>query len=104
MIRQPLRSIRTDILYPSTALFRSAGARGRRGLAAQRGLAQRVQAFDDRVEDLVELAGGGGVDHLGLRQVEAQRLREGLGRQRGAELRVAVQALDRKSTRLNSSH
>src|SRR3546814_11591696 len=98
MIRRPPRSTRTDTLFPYTTLFRSlamllplhdrleAGADGQGRLAGTGSTAQRQDA-DLRVEQEIErdpLLGGSAVDAKGIA--------------------VAAHELDRKSTRLNSSH
>src|SRR3712207_8116572 len=77
MIRRPPRST----LFPYTTLFRSAGARRRRGAA---------DVDDDRRRSVLAAGAGEGA---GLHR---QRLGRVVGR--GADPR------DRKSTRLNSSH
>src|SRR3546814_19116023 len=78
MIRLPPRSTRTDTLFPYTTLFRS-----RMGRAVAPRLAQRF------ARAILELGGNNGV-------IVAP----------SADLDLALRgvALDRKSTRLNSSH
>src|SRR3546814_12045048 len=91
MIRRPPRSTRTDTLFPYTTLFRSADVEG----ALRKALSELVEAGagrhrgGDRDDRFVVLGLGdeaGGEDVL-----IARRLGRALG-------------LDRKSTRLNSSH
>src|SRR3546814_1924679 len=100
MIRLPPGSTRTDTLFPYTTLFRSLAGAGRiiaidtRAAPLERarafGATDVVQAAidDPRHEALVDriraMTGGRGVDHA----FEA----------------TGIAALDRKSTRLNSSH
>ena len=67
-------------------------ALGGRRLGAQRGHAQRMQAFGDRFEHLGHASATGGADHFVRGEPVPQRLREGLGRQRRAHLRMAGQA------------
>src|SRR3546814_13813066 len=97
MIRRPPRSTRTDTLFPYTALFRS---RRRPCLAEHRHaeVAQplRGAALDDAFEHVDDLIGGQRVHELFARGSEA--------RHRPAVPVGLVAALDRKSTRLNSSH
>src|SRR5258707_2962995 len=83
MIRRPPRST----LFPYTTLFRSNGH----------------DRDDPRV---VAVAGDGGVGQLGetRRQVDPRGDRDEDGRDRGGRVERAVDRLDRKSTRLNSSH
>src|SRR3546814_20493171 len=92
MIRRPPRSTRTDTLFPYTTLFRSTTSRGR---VTEHLSKTRVRdARDAGVMDLrnakVLLTGATG----GIGQALAVALAA-----RGAEM-----VLDRKSTRLNSSH
>src|SRR3712207_7703052 len=84
MIRRPPRST----LFPYTTLFRSSGTLARGALPARRAPARAARP----VPGLLRL--------LGL------ALRPAAGRIRGGELarRPDVHPLDRKSTRLNSSH
>src|SRR3546814_11469215 len=86
MIRRPPRSTRSDPLFPYTPLFRSEPLLGVDLVGAE-------QLADGVVEDL----GGGAGERLqacvhAAAQVVGERLAEALG------------PLDRKSTRLNSSH
>src|SRR3712207_7225930 len=84
MIRRPPRST----LFPYTTLFRSrnGGRRGARRDALLRGAARRRRRGRVRVQGVRRVAGRGDVLHL---------------RDHGA---AQGGALDRKSTRLNSSH
>src|SRR3546814_16038531 len=101
IIRRPPRSTRTDTLFPSTTLFRSAilvrrGCSDREGLTAHRG---------DDVRRGVEQR----VQPQRLQGVDAQRPVDPLGsdpRDAGQLLQrdLLDVRLDRKSTRLNSSH
>src|SRR3712207_7728017 len=80
MIRRPPRST----LFPDTTLFRSAGhGRGSLVQRAEHGVALVLQRHGE-VSDVVERTG----DHAGAE----------------AEQDVPEQPVDRKSTRLNSSH
>src|SRR3712207_7371400 len=76
MIRRPPRST----LFPYTTLFRSGGQARRQ--RTRRGVKDRVKAIADRLED------GALVRHDGLAH----------------DAVMSGQRLDRKSTRLNSSH
>src|SRR3546814_13987837 len=96
MIRRPPRSTRTDTLFPYTTLFRSDG--GLDPLAAT----NLVAYLDDQV------AATGAVPDD--RTIVVERFRDEIGDWRvcvlspfGAQVH-APWAIDRKSTRLNSSH
>src|SRR3546814_7957890 len=100
MIRRPPRSTRTDTLFPYTTLFRSvAGAVQNPGDAVDAVADQALaQGFDDR-------------DTAGDRRLEGERRLVllgpcgELGAMHGQHRLVGGHhALDRKSTRLNSSH
>src|SRR3546814_13622958 len=99
MIRRPPRSTRTDTLFPYTTLFRSAGD----GLCH---LDYRVIGITDGVERWVSTHGrtifehGQPVGFIGVALDITERKRaESLLRESERRWR-----LDRKSTRLNSSH
>src|SRR3546814_5963525 len=112
MIRRPPRSTRTDTLFPYTRLFRS-GAEGltrarhgdggrRRPLAIVGAAERRAPEGDDGVADeLVDRPAM--VEHDVGQAVEifVEQPCDRFRRHRMAEL---GEALDRKSTRLNSSH
>src|SRR3546814_964851 len=105
MIRRPPRSTPTDTLFPYTTRFRSARGRitgeqqridphgvqhrGQRGAEKGRG----IEFADDMVA---------GLRHE-LRRKSAERRSGVKGLQRG-HFTIEEAALDRKSTRLNSSH
>src|SRR3546814_4653888 len=116
MIRRPPRSTRTDTLFPYTTLFRSAGARARRGVrvAASDGGAVRSRprrAAGSRPDGpgrtgraAERAADGPAVDFAkgsGLLSGDGHELSAGRGRLREP---ADGRAADRKSTRLNSSH
>src|SRR3546814_13806828 len=91
MIRRPPRATRTDTLFPYTTLCRSlltAEGQPRKTLATKACL-----AFDAGAGDVLKLE----ADRLAAVE-EARRA------QATAERTVALVTLDRKSTRLNSSH
>src|SRR3712207_8434584 len=94
MIRRPPRST----LFPYTTLFRSAGVAAGDGVAFDGGFgAERVEVDAHDAEDRVDRAdafAAGGEGGLG-----AQRDGRDVGRELGPD-----GDLDRKSTRLNSSH
>src|SRR3546814_8853122 len=108
MIRRPPRSTRTDTLFPYTTLFRS-------GLVE----ASRPRDIGKAHDEAVAPRSGHGVDvgidrHIGPVML-AQQFGNGVAdateaHDHGAAfrrlfgLRVAAAHLDRKSTRLNSSH
>src|SRR3546814_8076776 len=117
MIRRPPRSTRTDTLCPYTTLFRSSvDRREDRGVAADGDRALRVAGMlgEHRRDGLAELAAEAtreahalAVD-VGAGLLE-QRERFGILAELDADLgqhrlRVALDQVDRKSTRLNSSH
>src|SRR3546814_20255690 len=102
MIRRPPRSTRTDTLFPYTTLFRSKRLRGFLGVLViaygdrtlpgdkSRHAAPRFDFLVGFVENIAELA------DPKFRGVRAA-LRRGDGK-------AEAEALDRKSTRLNSGH
>src|SRR3712207_8320093 len=93
MIRRPPRST----LFPYTTLFRSRPAL--LGCDAQAAVAQLPACFEDRIGD----RGDVGINALEVAQdVEMQCAR--LDGSRLAFAQTTEMALDRKSTRLNSSH
>src|SRR3546814_15331774 len=97
MIRRPPRSTRTDTRFPYTTLFRS------RRLADQ--LHQILVAADDR--DVPAVAHRGlGIACDQVVGLEALHLdaRQRKGARRVADQRELRAQIDRKSTRLNSSH
>src|SRR3546814_4443616 len=107
MIRRPPRSTRTDTLFPYTTLCRSGN------VILQRRF-DDVGGTDGDDGGLLHLAGllprldrGGEAGIQLLRQQRSERvgIALGVGLDDHAEGELgAVQALDRKSTRLNSSH
>src|SRR3546814_5441968 len=106
MIRPPPRSTRTDTRFPYTTLFRSTVLRHPqrmgKGAALRSGFAQ-ARRFD--MQGVVTMDGDG--QHGGA---DIPRLIDAANRNPrcvivGARLRKrATQPVDRKSTRLNSSH
>src|SRR3546814_15232056 len=97
MLRRPPRATRTDTLFPYTTLFRSL----RDDLLDLPDVDQGVAL----VVGQQLLAGAGLVDHVdGL--VRQQAVADVLDRQvdGGLQRVVGVEHVDRKSTRLNSSH
>src|SRR3546814_9734415 len=108
MIRLPPTSTRTVNLFPYTTLFRS--------LADREGGVRRGRRQDgvDLGESLLEVAGDQGADALRLQIIGVVIAGgEDVGADQDAALhlraealgaRVLVHLLDRKSTRLNSSH
>src|SRR3546814_10510498 len=111
MIRRPPRSTRTDTLFPYTTLFRSYGGRNREIDVAFDLV--RLQAFSI---SLAEARGALAASDVGLNlsgPVEAgklERLRYAGELGSAAAVRDLVigvrngRTIDRKSTRLNSSH
>src|SRR3546814_15328785 len=99
MIRRPPRSTRTDTLFPYTTLFRSVEI----GLhPRQRGDEARIAGAeaDAPAGHRVGLAERGELDGdlLGARHLQDRRWRRSL------EVDLGIGEVDRKSTRLNSSH
>src|SRR3546814_1763103 len=104
MLRRPPRSTRTDTLFPYTTLFRSRPIR----------TPARVDRFDKprafawscgipylfTLEERYELAGDDG----GTRLTHSCTLRGALSLPFAAMMLRRLRSLDRKSTRLNSSH
>src|SRR3546814_2939440 len=107
MLRRPPRSTRTDTLFPYTTLFRSHRTAGTFAHAAMHTpveVSDRAVAYADAIEaDCLVAIGGGSTTGLG----KAIALRTDLPQivipttYAGSE---ATPILDRKSTRLNSSH
>src|SRR3546814_5348906 len=115
MIRRPPRSTRTDTLFPYTTLFRSGDQRLAR-LAAEGLLGREEGEFGELLGDGAA-ALGAARGHVGPQsprdaaRVDAPMAVEAsvLDREEGAgdmlrQLRHLDRRLDRKSTRLNSSH
>src|SRR3546814_12630745 len=110
MIRRPPRSTRTDTLFPYTTLFRSEGGAHDLGRVDDAGLHQIAVLALGGVEAPVGLLA---LQHLAddhrtigtgvLGDLPGRRL-DGLADDLDADALVVVAGLDRKSTRLNSSH
>src|SRR3546814_9121320 len=114
MIRRPPRSTRTDTLFPYTTLFRSLTT-ALSYLGTALGLTRLDHVFYDNVltassysvddTDIVIIAiDDGSIDQLGYwpwRRSTHARLLDALGQAHVVGLDIV---LDRKSTRLNSSH
>src|SRR3546814_15021366 len=101
MIRRPPRSTRTDTLFPYTTLFRSQREVLERPGDAEAGPAPRRQIGDVLTVEGQATRGrplGTGDD------VEQRGLARAVGSDDGADLTARHVELDRKSTRLNSSH
>src|SRR3546814_19588509 len=97
MMRRPPRSPRTDTLFPYTSLFRAGAATVREAaIAERRGDAAALQHH--RADKVVDFCGG----HAGLD--EGNERVEDFGRQPPRLAHPGKARLDRKSTRLNSSH
>src|SRR3546814_11168327 len=97
MIRRPPRSTRTDTLFPYTTLFRS----------AEGDWDSRKQEFQDRVlESLFRFAPNLRHHILGCHTITPLDLERTYGITGGNIFHVAmtIEHIDRKSTRLNSSH
>src|SRR3546814_13756695 len=95
MIRLPPRSTRTDTRFPYTTLFRSARRRSANADAGSRPVCSAI------AQPRLVLAEVGRAADLLLQLQDAVDQR--FGRRRAAGY-VDVDRLDRKSTRLNSSH
>src|SRR3546814_6486505 len=105
MIRRPPRSTRTDTLFPYTTLFRSGV--GVAGLDVGAGVEVELQEFLAAAAQQRQQAVRGDLrQRLGVVEVVAV-LGAGVFLARGharADHAAGRQPLDRKSTRLNSSH
>src|SRR3546814_11769087 len=110
MIRRPPRSTPTDTLFPSTTLFRSAAGGDAEGVEA--GADEEVRQLRRLAEDEVavrreafravdELLDAGGLQRRHSAERQLHELLEVI--EVGIQQAV-VEARDRKSTRLNSSH
>src|SRR3546814_19800722 len=97
MIRRPPRSTRTDTLFPYTTLFRS-----RRDAPAVAGIAQ----FAGQVEAVGDVETERAIGRIAFEMQPRGRdiARRRIGERRRARRRHREIAVDRKSTRLNSSH
>src|SRR3546814_12551277 len=102
MVRRPPCATRTDTLFPDTTLFRSGvdGAQATNGLEFMAMRAWQAGYFPDHVErptinEFLEAIDGELRGNARYSQAQDKTLRDAAD-----ELR----ALDRKSTRLNSSH
>src|SRR3546814_5371570 len=108
MIRRPPRSTRTDTLFPYTTLFRSEESDLAGQRAARKIFAERMREVLARIAD-AELGrarnGADGILGLDIEPVGGERQAgdQPLRRDHGAD-GPGRRALDRKSTRLNSSH
>src|SRR3546814_1052982 len=111
MIRRPPRSTRTDTLFPYTTLFRSAAvleqARQRGAQGAER--ARQRDRGEERRARRADVGVLGDEQVLGLQHVRTAQKHFGryVAGQRVARRRLLAEGvgqLDRKSTRLNSSH
>src|SRR3546814_17530655 len=101
MIRRPPRSTRTDTLFPYTTLFRS-----RDQLHQSRIANARLGAGIDDDVDAAAVDAGVGEDQAAGAVARGDDDRVAIADQppRVATARQYVDLLDRKSTRLNSSH
>src|SRR3546814_5174606 len=115
MIRRPPRSTRTDTLFPYTTLFRSEDRNAIEGEAVSIQLAatDADDAADALAFTLVSGPAGAMVSAGGLLQWTAAgvgdrtftvRVTDPDGAFSERNFKIAVQAVARKSTRLNSSH
>src|SRR3546814_7616142 len=121
MIRRPPRSTRTDTLFPYTTLFRSpesAVLSVKRGGSAPQNENEHEPENESetndrspRRADLSRHPGGSGGERAGRCRARADRrapVRQPAARQRrrrdGGAVLPALLGVDRKSTRLNSSH
>src|SRR3546814_17141937 len=94
MIRPPPRSTRTDTLFPYTTLFRSMRAStARSGKRSQSSFEPDQQGDTGNAERLVGISRLAPNDEVAIRQERGR-----------CPARYIVAHLDRKSTRLNSSH
>src|SRR3546814_1414922 len=104
MIRRPPRSTRTDTLFPYTTLFRSPGRfHALRVIGAHLG-AGILQRLDDRDRGRVAHVVGVGLEGQAEQRDGAAADRSLDRRQNLAAHRALALLVDRKSTRLNSSH
>src|SRR3546814_5753302 len=102
MIRRPPRSTRTDTLFPYTTLFRAAC---RVGAHCARAVGKAVDAARRRLLVIVHRPEPEPALRVDDRIVEAVVGLVGFGIEPGREgRRRGIEPVDRKSTRLNSSH
>src|SRR3546814_17641466 len=101
MIRRPPRSTRTDTLFPYTTLCRSENQ------AARRLTKDEAEVLRNQLDDILANADDGVLTGQKYQAVRtALRKAEGNDKLGMAvrELRQTLDDIDRKSTRLNSSH
>src|SRR3546814_15293316 len=108
MIRRPPRSTRTDTLFPYTTLFRSERQVVALGVAVIE-LARPADALLGILDHLAPLgdpADGArdGEEHGEHRGRDAHRLQDDAGIEVDVGEQLLLDEIDRKSTRLNSSH
>src|SRR3546814_11839616 len=98
MIRRPPRSTRTDTLFPYTTLFRSAtGPPRRRSFAPFVDESLQDGVFTEREPLAYTL-------HSRHRRFRAYGFADGICRDEPRDRAPTTDIVDRKSTRLNSSH
>src|SRR3546814_10901483 len=99
MIRRPPRSTRTDTLFPYTTLFRSGG------ISSESPRSARVSMGVPGLKVIVRFLAlnMSAAPLLAAQSLLEQRNDQGDGDQHGGD-QIQILGLDRKSTRLNSSH
>src|SRR3546814_8929412 len=111
MIRRPPRSTRTDTLFPYTTLFRShephegvQAEREQREAGEHKNRETPHNAIDGHLDQTVDDAKG----HIGPGNLRVEPAAHAADRERDRDgvkdRRLFLQLVDRKSTRLNSSH
>src|SRR3546814_9745927 len=107
MIRRPPRSTRTDTLFPYTTLFRSREIGARRAVVGHEHRIADEDNVADRIGDACRRMARD-VEHgdreVADRKTFAIRPEPAEVRTVAAKLGAGVENVDRKSTRLNSSH
>src|SRR3546814_18946174 len=100
MIRRPPRSTRTDTLFPYTTLFRSLGRYEKKifGQCPRPGFHQPTCSGDQPAAKTFEWLVGEPMRHISWQERTSMLFPTRM------DGRFGAQAIDRKSTRLNSSH
>src|SRR3546814_8069116 len=105
MIRRPPRSTRTDTLFPYTTLFRSRRPCQRHDRRTPLILHSRTKPMKlDNTVSAVITGGASGLGEATARALAAQGVKVALFDLNEEKGEAIARELDRKSTRLNSSH
>src|SRR3546814_5329940 len=110
MIRPPPSSTRTDTLFPYTTLFRSPVPEDIGGESVSRRIPQQAwrDELDARKDERRKTTGAAARNAARIVHVEVTRspmtMRPGMRNEKQKRVHFLIIPIDRKSTRLNSSH